>query len=148
FDQKWETSSEDALDLVGLMKPQFLGKNLAAVVPSNPELSPQEQQFLWRMYLVRLLYDHVGGTAGMQVLPAFRDLPDLQKSEVLRQWNEVPKKELAPMLEECGFDPARSATIAQAENLSGPDQEVLWHAYLVRSFETYFEEFKTRRDRD
>src|SRR5262249_36615947 len=103
FDQKWQDLGESALDLVGLTGGRAAGKALASVEPSNPQLTSQEQRFLWRLYLVRLLHEHVGGVAAMQVLPAFRDLADSQKQEVVRQWMNTPESDRSSRLVRYGF---------------------------------------------
>src|SRR5262245_35038820 len=152
FDQQWlapaneqETEGSKALELLGLQQTRSADKGLGTTKPTDDRLlTPEEQRFLWRVYLVQLLHDRVSGTAGMLVLPAFRDLPETERQAVLTRWQSkaIGKREEALK----GFeDRARIDNILRGQVTNADDQEVLWRAYLLIVFDEWIEEYPNTR---
>ncbi|HMF11842.1 MAG TPA: ABC transporter transmembrane domain-containing protein, partial [Gemmataceae bacterium] len=130
FDDRWETHGGEAMEFLGLSKARG-DKNLAFVRPSDTALSSQEQRFIWRAYLVRLMRGRVGGAAAMQVLPTYRDLPDAEKQAVVQNWMAIPEPDRQSLLAQFAFGDARRAKLLNAEP---GEQEVVWNLYLYREF--------------
>jgi ATP-binding cassette subfamily B protein len=153
FDRTWLTPvtddglithGHDALRLLRLEQTGSSGKDLAKIKPSDEKLlTPEEQRFMWRVYLVQLLHDNVSGTAAMQILPAFRDLPPAERQTVLARWQQRPDRE--DVLK--GFDKEVREKLLQGENLMGAELEILWHAYLLSVFNEWINNPDVRMDR-
>ncbi len=145
FDEIWQQkpSEQDpsfgmhALELIGLANARPAGNSLADVTPSDKSLTSQEQRLLWRAYLVSLMHERVGGVAAVDVLPAYRDLPDPEKQAVVQAWLKTPAADRESMLTGLGFTGTLRDNLVRAENLSGPQQELLWLAYLDHEFQAY-----------
>ena len=129
-----ETGGDQALLLLRLEGTRSGEKDLAHIKPSDTDekklLTPEEQRFLWRIYLLHLLHDHVGGEASMQVLPAFRDLPEIERNAVLKRWQERPDREDTLRV----FEPEFRTKLMSGSGLETDEQEILWHAYLLSVF--------------
>src|SRR5262249_52739028 len=94
---------------------------------------PREEEMLWRFQLYGFLRDSVGGKAGAQVLPAFRELADIEQNAVLQQWQNLAGKDL--LLEEVGINESRRTALVQGDRnaLSPADLEILWQVYLYKN---------------
>jgi ATP-binding cassette subfamily B protein len=129
-----QTGGDQALLLLHLEGTRTGDKDLAHLKPSDPEekklLTPEEQRFLWRVYLVSLLHDRVGGGASMQVLPAFRDLPEIERNAVLQRWQDRLDRE--DTLRE--FFGEFRTRLMNGTGLETDEQEIVWHAYLLSMF--------------
>jgi ATP-binding cassette subfamily B protein len=130
FDEEWKSHGNDAMDFLGLAKTRG-AESLENAQPSDTALSSQEQRFIWRAYLVGLIGARVGGTAAMEVLPTYRDLPEPEKQAVVQRWLAIPEADRQAVLAQFRFSPERRAKLLAAKP---GEQEVLWNLYLYREF--------------
>lgn len=138
FDESWLTPRDNegattgnfALDLLGLENTRSGDKDLAHVKPTE-QLRTEDQRFLWRAYLVNLLYDRVGGVAAAEIIPAFRDLPESERQAVLARWQQIPAADRDKLLE--GFSAERHEGLLKG---AADEQESIWHAYLLSLFDS------------
>jgi ATP-binding cassette subfamily B protein len=80
--QAWLESKGNALEVWGLKSARFTG--LGTQDPL--QMTPREQDLVWRAHLYTNLRDRIGVDAALAVLPAFRDLPDAEKTFVEAWW--------------------------------------------------------------
>jgi ATP-binding cassette subfamily B protein len=133
------TTGNFALDLLGLDNTRSGEKDLAQVKPTD-QPRPEDQRFLWRVYLADLLYQRVSGVAAMQIIPAFRDLPETERQAVLARWQQLPLPTREKLLED--FKDRREALL----NGTSDDQEPIWHAYLLSLFDERSPQWGTRAE--
>lgn len=127
FEKKWaDQDGGQSLTILGLPNPNVSDGSS----PISSESSPRQDEILWRAHLYQLLRDKVGGAAGAQVLPAYRELTDSQQTQVLADWQNLTKKE--EFLDSLRIvDPHRTALLTgDRQSLSPSDLEVLWLALL------------------
>jgi ATP-binding cassette subfamily B protein len=136
FNQQWEQYGTETLELLGL-KDARGEKSLAFVHPSDLSVSSQEQRFMWRAYIVRLMHDRVGGAAAVSVLPTYRDLPDPEKQFFLQRWKELPEGDRQSMLAGFGYDDEIRAKLTRADALEPVELQGIWVIYLYQEFNTH-----------
>jgi ATP-binding cassette subfamily B protein len=147
------TRGEEALALLGLEKTRAGDKDLGTIKPNDEKLllTPEEQRFLWRAYLVQLLYHRVGGVAAVQVLPAYRDLPDTEKQAVVQRWTQLSEQDRENVLAQLGLtEPSRRDPLIRAEGLTTEPEraEMLWKAYLYNEFRKQTDQPKDQQAAD
>jgi ATP-binding cassette, subfamily B, bacterial len=131
FLKKWQEEDKgESLKALGLPSQASRLEELTTSESRQP--LPREEEMLWRFQLYGFLRDTVGGKAGAQVLPTFRELADPEQNAVLQQWQNLAAKDL--LLEEVGIDESRRAALVQGDRtaLSPADLEILWQAYLYK----------------
>src|SRR5262249_15111409 len=141
-----QKGGDQALLLLHLEETRSGEKDLGHIKPSDTDekklLTPEEQRFLWRVYLVALLHDRVGGGASMQVLPAFRDLPEIERNAVLQRWQERPDREETLRV----FFGEFRTKLMNGTRLETDEQEIVWHAYLLSMFNSWIADDHRKSD--
>jgi ATP-binding cassette subfamily B protein len=82
FSRVWLDSKGDSLEVLGLKSARM--PDLSTQDPL--QMTPREQDFVWRAYFYTTLRDRIGSDAALAMLPAFRDLPDPEKTLVTTWW--------------------------------------------------------------
>src|SRR5262249_26950293 len=75
----------------------------------------------------------------MQVLPAFRDLPEPERQAVLARWQQRPDREELVK----GFDKDIQTKLLRGDEA---EQETVWHAYLLSVFNEWLSTYGQRSD--
>ncbi len=82
FRQAWLESKGESLEVLGLKSART--PDLGSLDPDK--MQPREQDLVWRAHLYTNLRDRIGADAALAVLPAFRDLPDAERTLVTAWW--------------------------------------------------------------
>jgi ATP-binding cassette subfamily B protein len=98
------------------------------------QLTPSEQELLWRAYLYRLLRDQVGPGAAVIVLPDYHALPPRVREAFQLSWQDLPARERRERLESAGRAEIALATRDLAQ-LNAAEWELLWRVHLRRFLE-------------
>ncbi len=131
FKQKWIEENGTSLKDLGLDSSARF-KDLATADPRT--LAPEDQQFVWRAYVVRLLHERVGGAAAVVVLPAFRELPAVEQRAAEQQWKKLPQKGTGrsreKLLGHFTLSPANVDKLVNANwaDVTPEERETLWQA--------------------
>jgi ATP-binding cassette subfamily B protein len=135
FQKKWlDQDKGESLKTLGLAGHQNRFEELTTSNSRQPV--PHEEEMLWRAHLYTFLRDKVNGTAGAQVLPAFRDLAEPEQILVILQWQALPDKDT--LLEKLDISDPRKTDLLKGDRsaLSPADLETLWQVYLYQRLDS------------
>ncbi len=91
-------------------------------------LRSREKEMLWRIYLIGVLRDKVGGTAPGTVLPAYHELPSADQQAFKKQWKE---KADATWFRFLDFPSERIQELTgDPEKLSEGELDLIWRVFL------------------
>jgi ATP-binding cassette subfamily B protein len=132
FQNNWQDQDRSqSLKVLGLASPSPRLDELTTSGPRQP--LPREEEMLWRIHLYGFLRDQVGGKAGAQVLPAYRDLAEPEQNAVWQQWQDLSEKEA--LLDGLNIEDLRKTSLVKGDRagLKPADFETLWQAYLYKN---------------